>query len=58
LVCNNRGTAILAVSASIGLTQALRNLGVLGSLAVTEIKLSENFCVSPVQIKQAFLPAA
>jgi len=31
----------------IGLTQALRKLGVLGFLAVTQIKLSDNFCVSP-----------
>jgi hypothetical protein len=31
----------------IGLTQALRKLGVLGSGAVTQIKLSDNFCVSP-----------
>ena len=31
----------------LGLTQALRNLGVLGFLAVTQIKLSANFCVSP-----------
>jgi hypothetical protein len=32
----------------LGLTQALRILGVLGFLAVTQIKLSDNFCVSPV----------
>ncbi|BBD64463.1 hypothetical protein NIES4072_18750 [Nostoc commune NIES-4072] len=33
----------------IGLTHTLRILGALGVLAVREIKLFSNFCVSPIE---------